>query len=124
MPGINDWLRKASADLKASKKLSDDNETFDCSVFHTHQCAEKALKAFIVSTHKPIPKTHDLRFLLEQCADVDSELMLLRHEGKILNTYGHDARYPNDFFYVDKNGVEEAIVMANSVLTLIKKRLS
>ena len=42
MPGIKDWLRKASSDLKAAKKLSDDDETFDCSVFHTHQCAEMA----------------------------------------------------------------------------------
>lgn len=63
MPGVKDWLKKASSDLKASKKLSDDDETLDCSVFHTHQCAEKAFKAFkafIVSVHQAIPKTHDL----------------------------------------------------------------
>ena len=64
MPGVKDWLKKASSDLKASKKLSDDDETLDCSVFHTHQCAEKALKAFIVFIQQAIPKTHDLRIFI------------------------------------------------------------
>jgi HEPN domain-containing protein len=122
MPGISDWLKKASGDLKASKKLSDDDETLDCSVFHTHQCAEKALKAFIVLTHQPIPKTHDLRFLLEHCAGTDAEFMLLREQSKILNTYGHDSRYPSDHFYVDRNGTEEAIVMAETILVTAKKK--
>lgn len=102
MPGIKDWLRKASSDLKASKKLSDDDETLDCSVYHTHQCAEKSFKAFIVSLQQAIPKTHDLRFLLEHCAEVDSEFMLLKEDSKNLNSYGQDSRYPNDYFYVDK----------------------
>ncbi len=60
MPGVKDWLKKASSDLKASKKLSDDFETFDCSVFHTHQCGEKALKAFYDFCTNSIPKKHDL----------------------------------------------------------------
>lgn len=55
MPGIKDWIKKAASDLKASKKLSDDQETFDCSAFHTHQCAEKAFKAFIIATQQAIP---------------------------------------------------------------------
>jgi HEPN domain-containing protein len=96
MPGVKDWLKKASSDLKASKKLSDDDETLDCSVFHTHQCAEKALKAFIVSIQQTIPKTHDLGFLLGRCAKTDPGFMLLIDESKYLDSYGYDSRYPND----------------------------
>lgn len=77
MPGVNDWLKKASSDLKASKKLSDEHETLDCSVFHTHQCAEKAFKALIVYAHHAIPKTHDLGFLLIHCTKIDPKLILL-----------------------------------------------
>ena len=123
MPGINHWLKKASSDLKASKKLSDDEETFDCSVFHTHQCAEKALKAFIISTHQPIPKTHDLKLLLIGCAKVDQDLMLFQEKCMNLNDYGQDSRYPNDYFYVDKKKAEEAIEMAEKILITVKNKL-
>lgn len=122
MPGVKDWLKKASHDLTASKKLSDDDETFDCSVFHTHQCAEKALKAFIVFTHQPIPKTHDLRFLLERCAEINPELMFLKEWCKDLNSYGQDSRYPNDYFFVSKQSTEEAIKQAEKILVTIKTK--
>lgn len=123
MPGVKDWLRKATSDLKASHKLSDDEETLDCSAFHTHQCAEKALKAFIVSSQRAIPKTHDLGFLLAHCADIDLEFVVLQDEGKILNPYGNDSRYPNDNFYVDKKCIKNAITMASKVLITVKTKL-
>jgi len=123
MPGVKDWLKKASSDLKASKKLSDDDETLDCSVFHTHQCAEKAFKAFIVLSQKAIPKTHDLSFLLARCMEINHELVLLLEESKKLDSFGYDSRYPNDYFYVDKQGVEEAIEVAEKILLTIKKKI-
>lgn len=123
MPGVKDWLKKASSDLKASKKLSDDDETFDCSVFHTHQCAEKAFKALIFSNHQAIPKTHDLGLLLILCAKIYPNLMLLIDESKSLDAYGHSSRYPNDAFYVDKHTTEDAIEMAETVLVTIKKKI-
>jgi len=124
MPGVSDWLKKASNDLKASKKLSDDHETFDCAVFHTHQCAEKAFKAFIVPTKQPIPKTHDLKLLLEYCVKADAEFVLFREDSRSLDAYGHDSRYPNDSFSVDKQDVVKAIVIAEELLVSIKRKLS
>lgn len=124
MPGVKDWLKKASSDLAASKKLAVDEITLDCSVFHTHQCAEKSFKAFIVSTQQGIPKTHDLKFLLECCAKFEQELMLLEGESRNLNSYGHDSRYPNDYFYVDKQSAEDAIERAEKILATIKKKLN
>ena len=122
MPGVKDWLKKASSDLKASKKLSDDIETLDCSVFHTHQCAEKALKAFMVLAQKSIPKIHDLGFLLEHCIRINNEFMIFHKESKKLDSYGYASRYPNDAFYVDKQSVEEAIQMAERVLIAVKNK--
>ncbi len=122
MPGVKNWLKKASSDLKASKKLSDDFETFDCSVFHTHQCAEKALKAFIVLAQKPIPKIHDLGVLLERCIEINKAFVLLHRESKSLDSYGYASRYPNDAFYVDEKIVEEAIQMAERILIAVKNK--
>ena len=36
--------------------------------------------------------------------------------------HGHDSRYPSDYFYVDKNGTEEAIVMAEAIFVAVKKK--
>jgi HEPN domain-containing protein len=123
MPGVKDWVRKASNDLHASQKLADEEKTFDCSVFHTHQRAEKAFKAFIVSTQKSIPKTHDLGFLLSHCAEVDSEFMLLQEESKHLNPYANDSRYPNDYFYVNQQIVSQAVDMAEKILIFVSRKI-
>ena len=124
MPGVKDWLKKASNDLKASKKLSDDNETFDCSVFHTHQCAEKVLKAFIVSVGEVVPKTHDLSFLLARCVEIDSLLLVLFDDSKSLDKYGYDSRYPNDRFYVDQYKVLTSIEVAERIFFTIKNKVN
>jgi HEPN domain-containing protein len=123
MPGFKDWIKKASSDLKASKKLSDDIETLDCAVYHTHQCAEKALKAFIILTHQAIPKTHDLGFLLTQCTKIDFELISIQEESRALNSYGVEARYPNDFFRVDESTALHAIDMAEKILITVKSKI-
>ncbi len=123
MPGVKDWLRKASNDLKASKKLLDDDETLDCTVFHAHQCAEKMFKCFIIFTQQAVPKTHDLGLLLVCCADIDPALMLLQEESKRLNPYAHGSRYPNDYFYVDKNIAHKATEMAEKILLTIKDKV-
>lgn len=122
MPGVNEWLEKAFGDLLASKKLSDDERTLDCAIFHTHQCAEKALKAFVVFVQQPIPKTHDLGFLLTYCAKHDYEFSFLDEECKKLNPYAQDARYPNDHFRVDMPAAQRAIEMAERVFVLVKTK--
>lgn len=124
MPGVKDWIKKSSSDLKASQKLLDDEETLDCAVFHAHQCAEKIFKAFLVLTKQPIPKTHNLGFLLSSCADSDpTTFMLLKEEAKNLNPYCHESRYPNDNFYVDNQIAQQAVTMAERVFCIVKKTL-
>ena len=82
MPGIKDWLRKSSGDLKLATKSIGDDETLDPAVYLTHQCAEKSLKTFFVFLGKTIPKTHDLGMLLDDCTKFDLEFMLLKNECK------------------------------------------
>ena len=64
-----------------------------------------------------------LGFLLERCAEIDPGFMLLIEESKNLDSYGQDSRYPNDYFYVDKQSTEEAIERAEKILITIKKKL-
>ncbi|CAD5244201.1 HEPN domain-containing protein [Thermococcus camini] len=70
------WLEKAEKDFVLAKN-SLSLKFYDYVTFHAQQCAEKALKAFLVSKGKPIKRTHDIGELILRCADVDSEFLKL-----------------------------------------------
>jgi HEPN domain-containing protein len=123
MPGIKDWLKKSSGDLKLATKSIGDDETLDPAVYLTHQCAEKSLKTFFVFIGKTIPKTHDLGMLLDDCTKFDWEFMLLQNECKSLDPYGFNSRYPNDSFCVNQKDLIEAITMASKILGFVKNKI-
>jgi HEPN domain-containing protein len=123
MPGINDWLRKASSDLKLAKKALGDDETIDPAVYLAHQCAEKSLKAFFVLIGKTIPKTHDLGALLNGCTNLDLEFILLQKECTTLDPYGFNSRYPNDALRVNQTDLIEAIGMANKIFYFVSNKV-
>lgn len=123
MPGLKDWLKKASGDLKASKKLSGDNETLDPAIYLTHQSAEKSLKTFFVGIGTAIPKTHDLGLLLDGCTKFNREFMVLQKECQNLDPYGFNSRYPNDSFRINQEDLDNAIEMANKIFDFVKNKV-
>lgn len=123
MPGLKEWLAKASGDLKAAKYLLQDDDVLDISVYHTHQSAEKSLKTYMVFRQSSIPKTHDLQRLLELCTQKDSSFLTLLDEVLTLNPYGIYSRYPDDRFVINKEDAEEAIVRATKILRFVEKKI-
>ncbi|MFA6527824.1 MAG: HEPN domain-containing protein [Candidatus Babeliales bacterium] len=124
MPGVKDWLRKSSADVKLAAKSIGDDETLDPAVYLSHQSAEKSLKAFFVFMGEKIPKTHDLGMLLDNCTQHDVEFILLQRTCNLLNFYGSNSRYPNDAFFVNQHDLCEAIDMAHKVLSFVKNKIT
>jgi len=60
-------LRKAREDQTAVVRFAADTALSDAVIgFHAQQAIEKALKAVLALEGIAIPRTHDLRFLLEQ----------------------------------------------------------
>lgn len=73
------WLLKAENDLKSAEKLSDgDDPVLDTAIYHTQQCAEKSLKAYLVYVEKIVRKVHDLDVLLTDCLEVDESFKSLK----------------------------------------------
>ena len=70
---------------------------YDASCFHAQQCAEKYLKAYLVSQEIEPPRTHNLVALLKLCVSRDGSFELVRPELELLNTYAVDVRYPGEF---------------------------
>lgn len=125
MPEHNAWLYKALSDLRSAEKLfKDDDETLDTAAYHTQQCVEKALKAFLLFNHKNPPKTHDLEKLLELCVIFDSTLRALSDDIISLIPYATYSRYPDDYFEISRIDVEIAIAIAHKVFKLVNEKIS
>lgn len=124
MPGVNDWLAKASSDLKSLKKLiKDDDDTLDSAAYFTQQTAEKALKSYLVFKKQSVPRAHDLEKLLEHCMKYDRLFDRLLEDALALSSYATYARYPDDRFCIDRQEAGQAIVRAAEILTFVKRTI-
>src|SRR5947209_5562149 len=62
--------------------------------FHAQQCAEKYLKALLISKGQAFPKTHDLLILDGLCASAGIIPKVGSHQLSILSAYAVQVRYP------------------------------
>ncbi len=115
-----DWLRHARSDLAyatAPRPLDGLPETL---CFHAQQAAEKSIKAVLVARRVPVPRTHNLKTLLEVLPPsflVPSEV----EEAVGLTDYAVVTRYPGDFEPVDEEEYLQAIAHARNVLAWAEK---
>ena len=116
------WLEIAESDLSAARVLFEES-LYSSAVFHTQQCAEKALKGYIAAHNGQLRKTHDLVELLRCSALYDLELWKLIHQVKLLKPFDVEYRYPDDYVPLESERVEKAIDSAREVLFLVKKLL-
>lgn len=123
------WLKFAEEDLQFAqyaKNMPSENNPYRLIAFHAQQCAEKSLKAFLVSHNRQIPYTHNIGILLEICATVLPSLAHKLKEAYKLSPYAITARYPVEDEEVDQRDALEAIRIAEKVnreiLELLKDR--
>jgi HEPN domain-containing protein len=123
-PVIKGWLLKAEGDFAVAEhelSLPPKKMVGEAVCFHSQQCAEKYLKAFIASRGAPIKKTHNLSLLLSECAGIDRDFSGI-NLGE-LESYAVDVRYP-EFPSVPKiQEAQEAFATANAVRKLVRDKL-
>jgi len=108
-----DWIRFAKSDLTTAKQMFfnvNPKET-EISCYHTQQCAEKSLKAYLISKMIDPPRTHDLLELNNLCTMHDSCFSTMQQYCIFLNPYSVHVRYPNELAIDDsitKNAIENA----------------
>jgi HEPN domain-containing protein len=124
MPGVKDWIVKASSNLKAARKLiKDDDDTLDLAAYSTQQSAEKALKAYLIFKQQSLPRTHDLDKLLMDCMKHDSTFDCLRAAAEVLSPYATYTRYPDDRFNIDREEAVQAIKHAERILEFVQTKI-
>jgi len=118
------WIYKAKNDLKSAKKLLDGSDPImDTAVYHTQQCAEKALKGYLSFKQQPLKKSHDIELLVEICMAIDVEFEKLYEYSENLTPYATAFRYPDIYLEPDYDEVQEAIEMAREILEFVEKKL-
>ena len=118
------WLSRARDDLGAADKLLSGDTPFPAtSADHGQQAAEKALKALIAGTGKPVPRTHDLRVLLGLCVQIDHTLDGPADACDDLTPFATEFRYPTDSPDPDPEQVGQALELARQVLAAIEQRI-
>jgi HEPN domain-containing protein len=119
MTDVNDplaWAASAEEDfVLARSALRRKQPLASGACFHAQQCAEKYMKALLISKGADFPKTHDLLLLNNLCS---TKGILLEIDPKHLNTltdYAVRTRYPgNDPTVEDaREGIELAKLVRN-----------
>jgi len=113
---VDEWLRYAYNDIVVAKHCFEDlnPKQTEIASYHCQQCAEKALKAFLIYKDIEPPKIHDLKLLCRMCQDIDGSFADIANLCAHLTPYGVTARYPDELS-PDEAMVQLAISKAQQV---------
>jgi len=118
------WIRYAEYDLRLAEAALESG-IYVYAAYHAQQAVEKLLKAFLIEHKHPYPKTHDIKFLIKKCAEIDSEMTeLLRIGADRLTIYATEARYPEADQEVTQEEAKQAITIAKKTYKYITQKLS
>ena len=120
---VKQWLIKANEDLIVVNKLTEYEIIASSSVcFHCQQAVEKFLKAFLIANDIDVRKTHNIEYLLSECADIDTDFAEI--DPKELSDFGVDARYPGDMYVPDESETLEYKKLAFEVKGLVENKIN
>jgi HEPN domain-containing protein/predicted nucleotidyltransferase len=92
-----EWLEKAEGDYQAARLLWRENKDLKDQVcFHCQQAGEKYLKALLQEFGVPVPRTHDLKEVLELALPHCKSLRSFRRGAKFLSRFAVQPRYPGE----------------------------
>ena len=121
---VRDWIAKALDDLKVAAHIMNmpEGEVVSWAVcFHCQQAVEKLLKAYLSSKNIDFKRTHDLKYLLQLCADEDPEFGGV--EVGDLSSYATIARYPGLSYEPTLEDAGECLRIATAVKEFVLRKL-
>ena len=68
----------------------------DNACFHSQQAIEKCLKAFLIYKGRDVERTHNIIFLLSECANFNEQFATI--DPLNINAYAVQSRYPDSNF--------------------------
>lgn len=114
-----EWFRFAADDLGVAQHTIGSMEPcpYHLVAYHAQQCGEKVLKAFLIWRNVPYPLTHDVRLLLDRCAELDGASWIEQHRDAVrLIPLAVLGRYPSEVRTVSASEAEDAVAIARRLL--------
>lgn len=119
------WISHAEEDLRLAQhglKLKS-SCPYKLIAYHAQQCAEKYLKAYLVSHNIDFPYTHNISLLLELCADKADWTEKIK-DAEELTPFAITTRYPGEYEDVTKENAMQAIKIAKAVKRTVRAALT
>ncbi|WP_413944427.1 HEPN domain-containing protein [Bdellovibrio sp. HCB-162] len=121
------WFAKARADLKAATYLNpSEADFFGAIVFHSQQCAEKAIKGFLTFHNIRVFKTHDMNKLIENLLRIYPDFSEKYPALSEFTLYAVEYRYP-DFEHrlpsLTSTRVSDAVNVAKNLFEDLSSRV-
>lgn len=120
IPEYLEWLTIAEDDLELARIILKEGRCIPPAIFHTQQCAEKALKAYLTYMQQRAPKIHDLIELVAMCQEHDASFASLIKLAASLNPFITSSRYPNIYCIPSQITLKISIDEAQEILNVVK----
>lgn len=121
---VSKWIEIAEEDLILAKHALTlkSNIPYRLIAYHAQQCAEKYLKAFLVSRLIDFPYTHNIEMLVDLCESV-VKIKLQLKDIFILSQYATAKRYPGEYRKIKNEDATESIKLAELTKQVISELL-
>jgi HEPN domain-containing protein len=118
------WIEIAEEDLLLAKHAFtlQSNIPYRLICYHAQQCAEKYMKAFLVSKFIDFPYTHSIDALTKLVPEEFKLMTKLESTFKLTN-YAVARRYPGEYQKIDKDDAQNAVKLAEFVKEIIYELL-
>ena len=118
-----EWIDKAEGDFHTAGREMRTRKApnYDAVCFHSQQCAEKYMKAYLQERDQRFPFVHDLIELLELCLPYDGTFELQRDLLKDLTRYAVEIRYPGEL--ATREDARAAFQAMKVVRAVLRQRL-
>jgi HEPN domain-containing protein/predicted nucleotidyltransferase len=121
-PSLIYWIARAESDVAVMAEIFAGSRQPDAVTFHAHQAAEKFLKAALIWSHVPPPRTHRLKKLLARSvAELRDDPRLIR-ACKFLDRLWPKMRYPGKPM-PSLRETEAAMAAASDVRAAVLRRM-
>jgi len=110
------WLKKAKGDLRVARLAFEDEAgpEFGLACYLAQQCAEKSLKAFLISAGIEFSYKHDLEYLIELFPP-ENKTAFAGTEFGWLSDWLTEGRYPGDWPEATSEDAQKAITIAETI---------
>lgn len=122
-PLTSEWIQKAEDDFTVARRELNARKSpvYDAVCFHSQQCAEKYLKAYLQENNIPVPRTHQLSDLLKLCNELNGSFELILVDINIIEPFSVNIRYPGN--RANKEDAKMVFIAVQKIRRFIRQQL-